>query len=246
MIVINPKFWIPGVGCRTEGRSASGGHSPGMTHTNMIIIDYKKKYHQKIITACVAALKAGKLVAYPTDTSYGLAADAGNFRAIKNLYRLKGRNFDKPIHVVVPSVAYAKKIVQWNSTATKLTKKFWPGPLTLAIGMRVKGSGYKLLTANNWWLGVRMPKNKIALDLAKNLGRPITTTSANISGKKDCYSGKDVVDQFRNKKLKPDIIINAGKLPKRKPSTVVRIDPGKGYFIYRQGPITEKQILKNV
>src|ERR1700688_3788989 len=97
----------------------------------MIILDYNKKHHKQIIFACVVALRAGKAVAYPTDTSYGLAVDAGNVAAIKKLYQIKGRDFKKPVHVVVPAVAYAKKIVDWNNSASKLVKKFWPGALTI-------------------------------------------------------------------------------------------------------------------
>ena len=221
----------------------------------MLIIDYNKKYHRQIIEACVKALKLAKVIAYPTDTSYGLAVDATNVKAIKKLYKLKGRNFNKPIHVIPPSIAYAKKIVKWNKIASKLSKKFWPGGLTLVLGLRAsafvrfrrtsadkKGLGLRKLSANSGWLGMRMPKNKIALDLAKKLGRPITTTSANFSGLSDCYSATDIVVQFRSKKLKPDIIIDAGKLPERKPSTVVRVD--ESFFVFRKGHISDNQIKK--
>jgi tRNA A37 threonylcarbamoyladenosine synthetase subunit TsaC/SUA5/YrdC len=92
-----------------------------------------------------------------------------------------------------------------------------------------------------------MPNNKIALDLAATLGEPIPATGANPAGDKsggyDSYSAKDIVDQFSNKKYKPDIIINAGRLPKRKPSTLVKIE-GSGVEILRVGPLSKKQIEK--
>jgi len=214
----------------------------------MVIIHYKKSQHSQIIEGLVLALKQGKILAYPTDTSYGLAADAENFEAIRKLYRIKGRQFNKPIHVVVPSVAYAKKIVKWNKTASNLVEKFWPGALTLVLPLKTKGDdGYRLLSAGNRTIGLRMPNNQIALDLAKYLKRPITATSANLSGKADTYSAKDVLKQFEKKKSQPDIIINFGKLPKRKPSTVVKITPPDPLFrkegegskieILRQGPV---------
>ncbi len=190
----------------------------------MIILDYQKKSHEKIIHACIAALKSGKVLAYPTDTSYGLAVDATNINAIKKLYQVKGRDFKKPIHVIPPSVSFAKKIVQWNIQADKLAKKYWPGALTLVVALRAKGVGYRVLSGSSGWLGVRMPKNIIALDLAKHLGNAITTTSANVSGKPDCYSANDILKQFKAVKFTPDIIVNAGELPKRKPSTVVKIE----------------------
>jgi len=214
----------------------------------MVIIDYKKQYHKQIIAAAAKALKQGKAVAYPTDTSYGLAVDAGNIKAVKKLYKIKGRNFNKPVHVVVPSIAYGKKIARWNPAASKLAKKFWPGALTLVLPVG-KGLDPSLqkpirqLSANTGTIGLRMPKNKIAMDLAKHLGRPITATSANLSGQPDCYSADDIIRQFRNQTHHPDIIINAGKLSKRKPSTLVSVS-GNAIKILRQGPISEKQIIK--
>lgn len=208
----------------------------------MVIIDYQKKLHKQIIDAYVLALKQGKVIAYPTDTSYGLAVDAGSIRAIKKLYQIKGRNFNKPLHIIVPSLAYAKRIVIWNKAMEKLSRRFWPGALTLIAVLKVKNNKLKVLSANTGTIGLRMPKNKIAQDLAKYLGRPITATSANVSGQADCYSAGDIIGQFKNQKYKPDIIINAGKLPKRKPSTLVCVfdDVVK---VLRQGPVTEREIL---
>ncbi len=210
----------------------------------MIIIDYQKKIHKQIIHACALALKQGKVVAYPTDTSYGLAVDAGNVKAIKKLYRVKERQSGKPVHVIVPSLAYVRRVVKWNNTASKLAKRFWPGPVTLVLGLRAKGLGLSLLSARTGFIGIRHPKNHIAMDLAKYLGRPITTPSANPPsglGGDDSYSAEDITRQFKNKKFKPDIIINAGQLPKRKPSTMVKIDGGK-ITILREGPVSERQI----
>jgi L-threonylcarbamoyladenylate synthase len=207
----------------------------------MIVLDYQKKYHRQIIRTCVNALKKGKAVVFPTDTSYGLAVDATKISAIKNLYKIKGRDFNKPVHVVVPSVGYARRLVKWNGAASKLTKKFWPGALTIVLGLRAKGQALSRLSAGTGFLGVRAPKNKIALDLSKILKRPITATSANRSGKPDCYSVDEVISQFKKSKYKPDIIINAGKLKHRKPSTVVKIDDNQ-LEILRPGPISKKQI----
>src|SRR5437868_2410732 len=92
----------------------------------MVILRYKKKFHSQIIHSAVKALKQGKIVAYPTDTSYGLAADATNIKAIKKLYKIKERFKGKPVHIVVPSVLYAKKIAKWNKISAVLAKKFWP------------------------------------------------------------------------------------------------------------------------
>ena len=210
----------------------------------MIVLDYQKKYHRQIIRTCVNALKKGKAVVFPTDTSYGLAVDATKISAIKNLYKIKGRDFNKPVHVVVPSVGYARRLVKWNGAASKLTKKFWPGALTIVASSKyqVLSKGVKLLSAGTGFLGVRMPKNKIALDLSRLLKHPITATSANRSGEPDCYSANDVIQQFGKSKFKPDIVINAGTLPPRKPSTVVKID-NQQILVLRQGPVKLSKVL---
>ena len=103
------------------------------------------------------------------------------------------------------------------------------------------------MTAGTRLLGLRYRKNKVALDLSIFLKKPITATSANpslhLSGGYDSYSATDVLKQFEKQKFKPDIIINAGKLLHRKPSTLVKID-GDKIEILRHGPISERQILK--
>lgn len=213
----------------------------------MIEIKYTKKNHGAIIQACAKALKNGKAVAYPTDTSYGLAVDATNVQAVKKLYKIKERGFKQPVHIVVPSLTYARKAAAFNPMAERLVKNFWPGALTLVLKLKAKNPGLKILCANTGFLGLRMPDNKIAVDLAKKTGRPITATSANpsahLSGGFDSYSAGDVIKQFQTKKIRPDIIINAGKLPKRKPSTLVKIE-NQDIKILRFGPISEKQIIK--
>jgi L-threonylcarbamoyladenylate synthase len=211
----------------------------------MIILDYSKQNHKKIIQACVKALQAGKTVVYPTDTSYGLAADISNKAALKKLYKIKERDFNKPVHVVVPNKKYAEKVSLFDIRARKLALKFWPGALTLVLPLKGNNKVLKLLSAGTGTVGLRMPNNNIALDLASVLKSPITATGANpsfhLSGGFDSYSAEDVIKQFQNKKYRPDIIINAGKLSKRKPSTLVKLTPD-GFEILRPGPISLKQI----
>jgi len=177
-----------------------------------------------------------------------LAVDAANVKAIKKLYQVKERLSRQPVHVIVPSIVCAKKIVEWNKIADRLAKKFWPGPLTIILELRVKGKGLRLLSAGTGTLGLRMPKNRISLDLARQLGSPITTTSANppkSKGGYDSYSAGDIIKQFINKKYQPDIIINAGKLQKLKPSTMVEVN-GDDIQILRSGPATKNQIIKTL
>ncbi len=212
----------------------------------MIIVDYSKANHRSIIAACAHALRTGKVIAFPTETSYGLAAATNQPAAIKKLYQIKSRDFNKPVAVIIPSKAQAKKMVVWPRAAEKLSQKFWPGPLTIALPLRKKDGLLHRLAGITTNLGLRLPDFPLAADLAKFLGQPITATSANVSGKQPAYSAAEVIAQFHRQKFKPDIIIDAGKLPRRKVSTVVVIDSKGDWQIVRPGPITEKQIKQTL
>jgi len=221
----------------------------------MVIIAYNKKNHRQIIAACVAAMRAGKIVVYPTDTSYGIACDITNRKAVTRFYRIKQRPFNKPVHLIVPSVSFAKSIAVWSKTATQLSNEFWPGPLTLILPLPTENSmelvrrSVNKFSAGTRTIGLRMPNNTVALGLARALAQPIPATSANpsgtLAGGYDSYSAADVLEQFKDKRDKPDIIINAGILPKRKPSTLIRIVKNN-IEILRAGPVTKKQISEAV
>jgi L-threonylcarbamoyladenylate synthase len=215
----------------------------------MIVLKYNPKEHKQIINLCVKALKQGKTVVYPTDTSYGLACDATNVKALAKVYRIKEREKGKPMHIIPPSIAYARRISKWSAKIDRLVRKFWPGPLTLVLPLQSKQRGLLRVSAGTSTIGLRIPDNKIAKDLARFLKAPITTTSANpsahLSGGFDSYSGLDVVKQFSKQQHKPDILIDAGTLAPRKPSTIVKV-VGDKVEVLRLGPISQKQIVKIV
>ncbi len=198
------------------------------------------------IQQAVKILKTGGVVVYPTDTAYGLAVDATNSSAVEKLYRLKGRDFYKPIHVIIPYRYYhatkrdSKCPVALNKDSKKLIDKFWPGPLTIVLPLKAKGKSWQKLSAGSGTIGIRMPNHPIPSALVAALKRPITTTSANLSGRPNCYSLIEVKKQFRKARLKPDFYIDGGKLPGTLPSTVVSLI--KGVKILRPGPIGEKEI----
>lgn len=194
------------------------------------------------IAMAVKYLRAGKAVVYPTDTAYGLGVDATNVRAVRRLYKMKGRGYSKPTHVIVKNCAIAQNLTMANSLALKLMRKFWPGPLTIILELRIRNQeSWKILSAGTGTIGVRVPNNRIALALVKGLKRPITTPSANPAGGPPPYSIRDSLKQFKGKKYQPDLYLDAGKLPKRAPSTIIKID-GKKIKTIRRGPVTQKQI----
>ncbi len=202
------------------------------------------KPNQKAIEKAVRCLRTGGSMVYPTDTAYGLGVDALNSRAVARLYRLKGRNFAKPVHVVVTSLQMAKQYVFFDEQSTALFRHFLPGPLSLVLPLKPKiPASVRKLSAGSGRLGIRMPKNKIALSLVRKLGRPITATSANFAGGRTPYSIAETLKEFQTKIRQPDLYLDAGRLPKRRPSTLVEIRHGK-IRILRKGPLSKKLILK--
>ena len=199
------------------------------------------------IKTAVKILKSGGIVVYPTDTAYGLAVDATNELAVRKLYRLKGRDFKNPIHVIPPTKDWIEKLVRLDPLAKKMIDRFMPGPITFVLSLKARGKVWQLLSAGTKTLGIRRPKHKIALDLATFLGRPITTTSANVSGHENTYSVLAVREQFEKSNApagpKPDFYLDGGKLKKTKPSTVVSI-LNNHVKIIRLGPISEKEIKR--
>jgi L-threonylcarbamoyladenylate synthase len=192
------------------------------------------------IDLAIKILKRGGVVVYPTETSYGLAVDATNRQAVKKLYRLKGRNFKKPIHVIYPSAKWLSQIVKLNVSALRLMVQFIPGPLTIVLPLKSKLPSFKKLSAGTDTLGVRLPRHKLAMDLVKKFGKPITTTSANLSGQPACYSAEDARRQFTGSGVQPDYYLDGGPSGPKSPSTVISLI--NGVRILRNGPITERQI----
>lgn len=196
------------------------------------------------VKIAVEVLKAGGLVIYPTETLYGIGADATNLVAIKKLTEYKKRPFGKPYSIAVAQEKMAEKYVFLNKTAKELYKNFLPGPLTIiSKGKHLLAKGVE---SEDGTLGVRIPNYKLVTDIIRSFGKPITSTSANVSYKKRPYKISDILDNItKNQKALIDLIIDAGNLPKNDPSTVIDTtidDP----VILRQGEIKfykENEIL---
>jgi len=197
---------------------------------------------QKNINLAVEYLKEGKAVVFPTNTAYGLGVDATNLKAIKRLYEIKKRKPKKPVHIVVDSLKMAKRYANFSKVEEKLFKKFMPGRLTLVLELKTKkGSAWKVLSAGTGTIGIRMPKNKIALNLVKKLKRPITATSANISSSPTAHTIIQLQRQYASQEFRPDLVLSVGNLRKVEASTIVKLDEGRVQII-RRGPVTKKQI----
>ncbi|MFA6521407.1 MAG: L-threonylcarbamoyladenylate synthase [Candidatus Gracilibacteria bacterium] len=186
------------------------------------------------INEVVGVLKAGGVIVHATETCYGFACDAFNEDALEKLYKLKQMDFDKPVSLLVASLKDAKKLGLFNKRAEELAKKYWPGPLTIIV--RRKKALPKFLNPKAKTVGIRVPGHKLSLELAKKFGSPLTTTSANISGQPSPYSVSAIKKQFKGAKLKPDLILDSGRIPTNPPSTIIDCS-GKVLKVIRQGSI---------
>lgn len=199
------------------------------------------KADQKGILLAIQYLRVGKAVVYPTDTAYGLGVDATNLVAVQKLYQIKGRSFSIPVHVMVVNLAQAKRYAKFSPEAEKVFKKMLPGPLSLVLKLHGANKALKFLSAGTGMIGIRMPDDKTAIALVRKFGKPITTTSANLAGDLTPYSIPVVLKQFRSQEFQPDLCLDAGNLPKIKPSTIIGVDREE-IKLLRPGPISLKQI----
>lgn len=172
------------------------------------------------IKEAVAVLKVGGIVIFPTETCYGVAANATNQDSVDKMLAYKRRPEGKAISIAVNSPEMAAKYVSANSSALDVYDKFLPGPVTViskSLGKVAKG-----LEAENGTLGIRIPDYQLALDLVTELGGPISASSANSSGKKTPYTIEDILDNLSKKqKGLVDLILDVGELEHNPPSTVI-------------------------
>lgn len=186
-----------------------------------------------------AVLRAGGVILYPTDTLYGLGADAFSDEAVLKVKRIKGRDENKPIHAIVADQQAAERYAIFNVPARMLAHAFWPGPLTLILEKKQgveNGIGRGLET-----FGVRVPDNEICLALAREFGKPYTGTSANKSGEESRRSVEDILTQLGKSAEDISLIIDIGELPDREPSTVVDVHNDRP-AILREGAILAADI----
>lgn len=192
------------------------------------------------LTQVVDILSKGGIVILPTETVYTIAVDATSKDAVEKVYRLKGRGFNKPLHVVLPSLEMARIYVEVTPEAYQLADRFLPGPLTLILPQK-GGVLPGILTSGIPTLGIRIPGLPLCLEIAKMFGKPYTTTSANLSGSNNPYSIKQVLKSFEKHIRDIGLVVDIGELPRNSPSTLLDLT-SKPPKILRQGPITQKQI----
>jgi len=180
---------------------------------------------------------AGGVVAYPTETFYGLGVDAFDVHAIERIYHIKKRDLSKPILVIIENQRHLKELVSdIPPLAKELIKRFWPGPLTIIF--RASPKVPAILTGNTGTIGIRISSHPVALDLVRAVGRPITATSANISGQLGLVNVLDVLKTFENGL---DLILDGGITQGKEGTTIVNITLDSPRIV-REGVIPSEEI----
>jgi L-threonylcarbamoyladenylate synthase len=196
---------------------------------------------EEILTKAAEILINGGIIAYPTETFYGLGADATNDKAIQKIFTVKGRDFKNPISLIIGQPDDICPLVQdIPETARKLMAEFWPGALTIVFSAADIVS--PLLTAGSGKIGLRVSSHPIARKIVQKIKRPLTATSANQSGAPECSLASEVAQQIGDK---IEAIVDWGQTKGGKASTIIDVtcDPP---VILREGAISRETIEKYI
>ncbi|WP_237154842.1 L-threonylcarbamoyladenylate synthase [Oryzibacter oryziterrae] len=182
-------------------------------------------------------IRAGQVVAFPTETVYGLGADATNGRAVAAIYEAKGRPSFNPLIAHVASLAAAEALVEFDPISRRLAEAFWPGPLTLVLPMQPDCPISSLATAGLDTLAVRLPAHPVARDLIVAAGVPIVAPSANVSGHVSPTSASHV---FGDLARRIPLILDGGHTEVGVESTIVQVREGTAHLLRPGGLASEE------
>ena len=195
------------------------------------------------IKAAGEVLKQGGIVAFPTDTVYGLGAVFDDEKAVRKIFAAKGREEKKPLSILVADIVQVELLSEIKSgemaqKAERLMEKYWPGALTLIL--RKKPGIPDAVTAGGETIGIRMPDMELTRELIRAAGKPLAAPSANTSGKRSSVSAREVLEDLDGK---IDMVIDGGTCPVGVASTVVDMT-GETPVILREGVITAEMIAQ--
>ena len=184
-------------------------------------------------------LSRGGVVCFPTDTLYGLSVDTSDEVALEHLYRIKGRPQELPLIVLVDSIEMVAAVARPPRDFDRIAGQFWPGPITFVLDARPGISAR--ITGGRETVAVRWPVSDISIRIVRALGQPITSTSANRSGRLPCTSADAIAVELPE----IDVIVDGGAVPDRGSSTLVDLTtiPPK---ILREGRVPGDEILRSL
>lgn len=216
------------------------GLGPQNDKKNVDVIHLTERNRSAVVEKVVSLLKRGGVVAVPTDTVYGLIADTLRPDAVRKVFRIKARSHAKALPVFVRDVAEARQYVFLERGLAPLLDSMWPGQTTVVL--RKKPVMPDLVTGGSRTVGLRVPDHPFLKVLLECYPHPLTATSANLSGSEPASSAVDIQKIFRNHIPRPDLLIDAGKLPPSPSSTVLDMTNPKNPRILRMGAITKEQL----
>ena len=174
----------------------------------------------------------GGVVMHPTETCYGLAADIFNRSALEKVYALKEMSFEKPVSILVDGLGMAQEFGLFSDKAFDLANEYWPGPLSILVPRSKELPDF--LNEGNDFVSMRYSSMDFCMNMVKEFGRPVTTTSANKTTEPQLY----VPDASSLKGV--DLLVDGGEINNNKPSTIVKVD-GDDLLILRQGDLILRQ-----
>ncbi len=193
-----------------------------------------RPYGKAASDQAVQIILKGGCVAVPTETVYGLAADATQAHAVAAIYAAKGRPSFNPLIVHIASLAEAEQIAVFNDTARDLAKRYWPGPLTLVLPLRSDAPIVSLVTAGLPTIALRMPAHPVMQDLLNAVGRPLAAPSANASGgispTRAIHAGQSLAGRI-------PLVIDGGSCRTGIESTIIAVDEDGTMRLLRPGPV---------
>jgi L-threonylcarbamoyladenylate synthase len=201
----------------------------------------RKEPDEKGIQKTADIIRQGGVAAYPTESFYGLGVDTTTESAVERLFQIKRRHREQPILVLIPSTETLDFLVRRIPAAARiLIKAFWPGGLTLVFD--ASDRVLRTITGGTGKIGIRVSSHPVAASLAGAVGGPITSTSANLSGKQPCRTAHEVARQLGRQ---VDIILDGGTTPGKSASTVLDVsgDPPR---ILREGMVSRKELQQYI
>lgn len=204
----------------------------------IIPVDLKRDSLDAILEA-VTVLKRGGVVIYPTDTVYGLGANACDWYAVEQVFRIKKRPFSRPLPVIARNMKWVVELAFVPPKLEKTLSEIWPGPTTVILPK--KEVIPSIVTAKRKGVGIRIPDCTVTDKLLGRFGYPLTATSANISGEEATGDIKKIIEMFRNEIWRPDLVLDAGVLSQSEPSTVLDLTTIKPKIV-RVGPTKPERL----
>jgi len=195
----------------------------------------------RVIYRASQLIRAGSVLVLPTDTCYIFAANALDAKAVGRVFAIKKRPTSQPIHVAVANLAMAAQCVELNEAANLLATKFLPGPLTLILSKR--NGVPDILVGGGGTLGIRIPDNRVLLEVVREAATPVTATSANIHGLPTPYTVEKVIEQLGTHVKHVALILDEGPLPGLGTSTIIDLCSARPHIL-REGQIPGNVLLR--